>query len=107
MWMRLDRMRCVPYPWTHRWWLIDAIAGYLAVIGSLEPAAVLIRAFDAHRLPNLYLTKVHERTIRLIETGGIGLHRDHQGSTFSADETFAYAEQQLDALLTSASVRPG
>jgi hypothetical protein len=96
----LDRMRFVPYPWVHRWWLIDAIAGYAAIVGDAEPAAVLIGALKANQVrPNLFIAGVHARTVERLET-----HADLEewlarGARLKPDEAFAYARQQLAALL--------
>src|SRR5262249_59001553 len=64
----IDRMRFIPHPWVHRWWLIDAIAGYLAVIGAAEPAAVLVGALNANQVrPNLFLAAINNRTVERLQ----------------------------------------
>jgi predicted ATPase len=96
----LDRMRFVPFPWLHRWWLIDSIAGYAAVVGAAEPAAVLLGALSANGVrPNLYLAGVHARTTERLDSHGGSADWFASGARLSADEAFAYAEQQLAVLL--------
>jgi hypothetical protein len=103
----LERMRFVPHPWVHRWWLIDAIAGYAAIVGELEPAAVLIGALKGNQVhPNLLLSRVHARTVERLET-----HADLEdwlvrGARFTPEEAFTYARRQLAALLPNDSRAP-
>ena len=100
----LDRMRYVPYPWTHRWWMIDAIAGYLSIVGAAEPAAVLIGVFNANRQgPNVFLTNVHAQTTERIDAEAAVGDWLARGAGLSPDDAFAYAEQQLEATLSQPS----
>jgi hypothetical protein len=96
----LDRMRFIPYPGVHWWWLIDAIAGYAAIVGNAEPAAVLIGALKGnHVRPNLYVAGVHARTVERLQMHA-GLEEWFaRGGRFTPDEAFAYARRQLATLL--------
>jgi hypothetical protein len=93
-------MRFIPYPGVHWWWLIDAIAGYAAIVGDAEPAAVLIGALKGnHVRPNLYVAGVHARTVERLQMYA-GLEEWFaRGARLTPDEAFVYARQQLAALL--------
>jgi hypothetical protein len=94
----LSRMRHVPNPWSHQWWLIDATAGYLTNVGADQAAAELIGAFEAnHQRPNLFLSKIHARTLERINNHDRVGDWLACGARLSADDALAYAEQQLES----------
>jgi hypothetical protein len=97
----LDRMRYVPHPWPHRWWLIDTIAAHLTIVGADEPGAILIGALDANRpAPPLPVALLHAKTRKRVNSNPHAADWMARGARLSADETFAYAEQQLYAILS-------
>ena len=96
----LDRMRYVPYPWPHRWWLIDTIAAHLIIVGADEPGAILIGALDANRpTPPLPVARLHAKTRKRVDSNPHAADWMARGARLSVDETFACAEQQLYAIL--------
>jgi predicted ATPase len=99
----IDRARYIPNPWPHRWLVINALAGYLVILGSLEPAGVLLGAHDHHHPgTNIFLARVHATTIERIATHPTGVRWMDRGARLTPDEAFAYASATL-APMTSAT----
>jgi predicted ATPase/class 3 adenylate cyclase len=94
----LDRGRYIPNPWNHRWWLIDALAAYEAVLGAVEPAALLMGAFAAnHQSATVFFARVHATTMRLVHADPDAAHWLEQGGRLTPQQALTYAEELLES----------